>query len=76
MPDPLLRAWCAVLVARAAAARRLDDFAGDERGEGVISAAIAVLIMAALGVVMWVGFQEIWGDAKTNTQNEVTKIGS
>ncbi len=32
--------------------------------------------MAALGVVMWVGFQEIWGDAKTNTQNEVTRIGS
>jgi hypothetical protein len=24
---------------------------------------------------MWVGFQEIWS-GKTNTQNEVTKIGS
>ncbi len=28
----------------------------DERGEGVISAAIAVLVMAFLGVAMWVAF--------------------
>ena len=76
MPEPLIRCWCAVVAARAVLAARIDGLAGDERGEGVISAAIAVLIMAALGVVMWVGFQEIWGDAKTNTQNEVTKIGS
>ncbi len=76
MPQPLLRTWCSLIALRAALACRIDEIAGDERGEGVISAAIAVLIMAALGVVMWVGFQEIWGDAKTNTQNEVTKIGS
>jgi hypothetical protein len=76
VPEPLLHCWCAVIAARTVLADRIDELAGDERGEGVISAAIAVLIMAALGVVMWVGFQEIWGDAKTNTQNEVTKIGS
>ena len=29
----------------------------DERGEGVISAAIAVLIVAGLGALMWVGFR-------------------
>ena len=29
-------------------------------GEGVISAAIAVLIMAFLGAAMWIGFQKMW----------------
>lgn len=47
----------------------------DESGEGVISAAIAVLIMAALGALMWVGFQQIWGNASTQTNNQITKIG-
>ena len=47
----------------------------DERGEGVISAAIAVLIMAALGALMWVGFQELWGDASTQTSEQIAKIG-
>ena len=46
-----------------AAAQRLG---GDERGEGVISAAIAVLVMAFLGVPMWVGFQQIWDDREDN----------
>lgn len=48
----------------------------DERGEGVISTAIAVLIMAALGAVMWVGFQEIWGDASTQTTEQINQIGA
>ncbi len=47
----------------------------DEAGEGVISTAIAVLIMAALGAVMWIGFQEIWGNASTQTSTQITKIG-
>ena len=34
----------------------------DDRGEGVISAAIAVLVMAFLGALMWVGFQQMWED--------------
>jgi hypothetical protein len=48
---------------------------GDDRGEGVISAAIAVLIMAALGALMWVGFKAIWGDTEKNTHDKVTEIG-
>lgn len=47
----------------------------DEAGEGVISTAIAVLIMAALGAVMWVGFQAIWGNASTQTTNQINTIG-
>ncbi len=46
----------------------------DETGEGVISTAIAVLIMAALGAVMWVGFQQIWGHASSQTDSQITKI--
>ena len=48
----------------------------DEAGEGVISTAIAVLIMAALGAVMWVGFQAIWGNVSSQTTNQINQIGS
>lgn len=47
----------------------------DETGEGVISSAIAVLIMAFLGALMWVGFKAIWGDASSNTKTQVGRIG-
>lgn len=47
----------------------------DDRGEGVISAAIAVLIMAFLGAAMWVGFDAIWGDTEENIGDQVEQIG-
>ena len=47
----------------------------DDRGEGVISVAIAVLIMAFLGAAMWVGFNTIWGDAESNIGEQVDQIG-
>lgn len=47
----------------------------DDRGEGVISAAIAVLIMAFLGAAMWTGFNIIWGDAEENIGEQVDQIG-
>ena len=43
----------------------------EERGEGVISAAIAVLIMAGLGALMWVGFRAMWEDTERNTREKV-----
>ena len=46
-----------------------------ERGEGVISTAIAVLIIAFLGVAMWVGFRAIFDDAATTTKTQVEQIG-
>jgi hypothetical protein len=46
-----------------------------ERGEGVISAAIAVLIMAGIGALMWVGFKAIWEDTEDNTNDKVAEIG-
>jgi hypothetical protein len=46
-----------------------------DRGEGVISTAIAVLIMAGIGALMWVGFKAIWEDTEDNTRDKVTEIG-
>ena len=48
----------------------------NDRGEGVISAAIAVLIMAFIGALMWVGFRSIWADAEDNTRQCVHAIGT
>jgi hypothetical protein len=42
----------------------------------VISAAIAVLIMAFLGALMWVRFTSIRSDAEANTRDQVNRIGS
>jgi hypothetical protein len=47
----------------------------DDRGEGVISTAIAVLVMAGIGALMWAGFQAIWQDAEQNTRDKVAEIG-
>ena len=46
-----------------------------DRGEGVISAAIAVLIFAGIGALMWVGFRSIWQEAEHNTRDKVAAIG-
>lgn len=48
----------------------------DERGEGVISAAIVVLIMAFLGAAMWVAFNRIFSNATSGTESKVGEIGS
>jgi hypothetical protein len=47
----------------------------DERGEGVISAAIAVLIMAFIGVGMWVAFNATFQNTARNVNNQVNCIG-
>ena len=47
----------------------------NERGEGVISTAIAVLIIAFLGVAMWAGFNSIFSDAAQTTRDQVQLIG-
>ena len=42
-----------------------------ERGEGVISAAIAVLVMAFLGVGMWVAFRTTFQHTASNVDHQV-----
>lgn len=41
----------------------------DEAGEGVISAAIAVLVMAFLGVLLW----QLFGDTLRRTNSDVNQ---
>ena len=47
-----------------------------DAGEGVISAAIAVLIVASVGALMWFGFQRLWELTETRTGEQVERIGS
>ena len=46
-----------------------------ERGEGVISTAIAVLIVAFLGIALWTGFDGMMDDATDRTRAQVQQIG-
>jgi hypothetical protein len=48
----------------------------DERGEGVISAAIAVLVMAFIGVGMWFAFNSTFNQAAKHVNNQVNCVGS
>ena len=46
-----------------------------ERGEGVISTAIAVLIVAFLGIALWKGFDGMVSGATDKTKTQVEQIG-
>lgn len=48
----------------------------DDRGEGVISAAIAVLIVAFLGVAVWAGFSAAVESSTDKVNANVEKIGT
>ncbi|MEO6989594.1 MAG: hypothetical protein ABI239_13220 [Aquihabitans sp.] len=72
MPSLLLYGYIIARHATASALRRTNL---DERGEGVISAAIAVLIMAFLGAAMWVAFDRIFSDTTDKTERQVGEIG-
>ena len=69
-PTVAVYAW---LASAAVSARH--RLASDDRGEGVISAAIVVLIMAFLGAAMWVVFRRVFGNATDQTETEVSRIG-
>lgn len=46
-----------------------------QRGEGVISAAIVVLIMAVVGAALYVVFSRTVGQAAERVEHEVQRIG-
>lgn len=75
MSTPLLTAYIAVRTLGLAAQDRLALLRTDERGEGVISAAIAVLVMAFLGAAMWLAFKGMFSNTTDNTRNQVDLIG-
>ena len=47
----------------------------DEAGEGVISTAIAVLIMALIGLAMWQLFDRVFTNAGSEIEANVNQIG-
>ena len=55
--------------------KRASARARDERGEGVISTAIAVLVMAFIGVAMWVAFDSTFNHAAAHVDRQVNCIG-
>lgn len=63
------------LTTRHAASKALRRVHVDERGEGVISTAIAVLVLAFLGAAMWVAFNRMFNDTTDKTENQVDQIG-
>jgi len=74
--DKLLQAYIWQRTARDATVHALAArISPDERGEGVISAAIAVLVMAFLGALMWAGFKLTLGHAQSHVDTQVDQIG-
>jgi ABC-type polysaccharide/polyol phosphate export permease len=51
-----------------------DRIIRDESGEGVISAAIAVLVMAFLGVAMWFLFKETLTNSNDKVNTQIDQI--
>ena len=58
------------------AATRLSKRFGDDRGEGVISTAIAVLIVAFLGAALYVIFTQILSSSGSKASTTVDNIGT
>lgn len=52
-----------------------ERLAASEAGEGVVSTAIAVLIMAFLGLGLWIAFKATLGHATNNINQQVSNIG-
>jgi hypothetical protein len=69
--DVALHAWVTFQIAKG----RMRDRISDQRGEGVISTAIAVLIMALIGLLMWTVFQRVFNDAGGRIESNVNDIG-
>lgn len=57
------------------AARGRDVRWRSTRGEGVVSLAIGVVIMAFLGVMLWIAFKATLGTATNNVNQQVAKLG-
>lgn len=71
MREALLQAFVWQQTARVAVRQRV---IADEAGEGVISAAIAVLVMAFLGVLMWQLFGDTLRRANGDVNNKLSDL--
>ncbi len=75
MSDLFLICYVSMRSAVASGRDHLDRLHRDQRGEGVISAAIAVLVMAFLGAAMWLAFRGIFDGTTDRTNRQVDQIG-
>ena len=75
MNEHLLRLYVWQLVLRWNQPPLRERVVRSEVGEGVISAAIAVLIMAFLGVAVWGGFKLTFDKTQKNVNEQVDLIG-
>lgn len=73
--QPLLRAYVATRTLCGSMTQLGRHVHRGQRGEGVISAAIAVLIMAFIGAGMWLAFDRMFNDTTDRTQDQVELIG-
>lgn len=48
----------------------------DESGEGVVSAAIAVVIFSTLGVAMWLAFRSTMNTATSMVTSQVSQLAN
>lgn len=69
-------ALCAVEVLGRRAWHHAQAHRDDERGEGVVSVAIAVLIMAFLGAIMYVAFSGTMKTAQSKTNCNVSTLST
>jgi hypothetical protein len=80
MNNPITTIPAARRAALATALRLREVFAHQgstrsERGEGIVSVAIAVLIMAALGVVAYGAFDALFNNTTTAAESQISSIG-
>jgi len=68
-------AFVTYVLSRSAAHRVRHRLRIDDRGEGVISTAIAVLIVAFLGAAMYVIFTQILTSSGSKASQQVNDIG-
>jgi hypothetical protein len=60
---------------RAFASERVSALRGDDRGEGVVSMAIAILIIAFIGAAAWVLFKGVLDGAGSKAKDQINQIG-
>jgi carbon starvation protein CstA len=72
--QPFLVAWAALQRSGRSLHTQARHRLAADAGEGVISTAIAVLIMALIGAAMWAVFQTVFNDAGERIQDNVEQI--
>ena len=66
---------CRIGIAAKAASQAVRTRIRDDRGEGVISMAIAILVVASVGVVLWGIFQMTATDLGNDVDGQIGQIG-